>query len=118
MNPLSKKKLQALGLVNSRAIAVAAKNRIYVEHHKSESVIPSRWVVQGINFKTDPKAAWYNYGCMIFIGKAKDDNVRQMAITWASTEYLTGETSWERDAFGGWHPYGTIARAVAAKEDT
>lgn len=116
MNAISAKKLQSIGLHNSYEVAVAAGNRIYILHQKAGVVDGAKWVVQGINFQTNPKAHHIDRGCMTFYGRSRDDEARDKAIAWASNEFLTGETAWEKDPFGGWHPYGTLRRAVAAKQ--
>lgn len=115
MNAISAKKLSSIGLRNSHEIAVAAGNRIYITHAKAGVVVGAKWIVQGVNFQTDPKAPHPDHGCKTFFGRVRDDEAREEAIRWASNEYLTGETAWEKDPFGGWHPYGTLARAVANK---
>jgi len=103
MNPLSKKKLIQMGLDSTRQIAIAAGNEIYIEHYKAFEIRSPMWVVQHREqlLKT-------------FKGRRNDKSALNNAINWAVGNYsLPSEC--ERDPFGGWHPVGTLARAVAAK---
>ena len=77
--------------------------------------------VVGIGFETAPDAAWYDRGCKIFqvLGIQKKALAVLMAQEWASLQgYTPAYAAWERDPFSGWHPKGTIARAMRPRRET
>ena len=69
----------------------------------------------GINFKTDPSGAWYNYGHKSFSMYGRGDKQAKLedAMGWVKERY--GITEWERDVFGSYQIKGTLAKVVEIK---
>src|SRR5574337_176262 len=63
--------------------------------------------------KTNPNAAWYDYGCKTFVGKRAAS--MPQALAWAEAQY--GVREWAPSPFGGYIPKAILAAAEkAAKE--
>jgi hypothetical protein len=104
--------LKAAGLHNSHTICQRGGS-IYVTFFPASLGMSAKWQVIKPNGKTDPNAHWSDYGNKTFdvYGRPDKEAKRLEAIQWASFVYNTGD-EWERDPFGGYHPKGTIERAL------
>lgn len=112
---LTKEGWRALGVSNPVELCKRAGGRLYISFTPHEPALPARWRVISPRGRTDPDAAWYDYGQKSFVtpgGRASKETALKEAIKWASERYgLTGE--WERDPWGDWHPAGTLEAAAA-----
>ena len=110
-------RLRAHRLVNSWDIAKAAENKVFIRYFSDTS---GKCVqVVGIGFETAPTAAWYDHGCKAFAFTHIRDKAATIlaAQAWIVLQgYIASYQGWERDPFSGWHPKGTIARAIRARE--
>lgn len=107
-------RLHEFGIRSPYDIATkAGQPSLFVVYHPQRSAAtPAKWVIKAIDFDTDPKAPWYNYGCKTFypehpLTKENKDAAGHKALAWASKQYGVGK--WERSPFGSYHPKGTLA---------
>lgn len=79
----------------------------------AESWRPQKSAVYSPFGKTDPNAAWYDYGCKAFVGKRSES--MPQALAWAEAQY--GVSEWAPSPFGGYIPKAILdAAKKAAKE--
>lgn len=79
----------------------------------AERLRPHKSRVYSPFFKTDPDAAWYDYGCKAFVGKRAES--MPQALAWATDQY--GVSEWAPSPFGGYIPKAILdAAKKAAKE--
>jgi hypothetical protein len=72
----------------------------------------AKWQVVGINFKTDPEEAYYNYGHKTFTIWEHDKETQLLAArAWVKEKY--GMDMTERDVWGNWHVTGTMDKMKA-----
>jgi len=110
---LSKKVLREYRIFNSHNLARIAGSKLYIGYSPAEYGRASHcasWDVVGINFKTDPSGAWYNYGHKSFSMYSREDKASQLekAMQWVKENY--GIAEWERDVFGSYQIKGTLAK--------
>lgn len=103
-------------IVNSFDIAKRGEAKLfigYVPAITGRGLTNARWKVYGMNFKTDPDSAWYDYSQKAFNVYRRDEKPvkLQEAFDWCKEQY--GITEWERDVFGDYQIKGTIAKALA-----
>ena len=118
----TKAQLHAYQIRNPHNLATAGGSKLYVGYSPQDTGRASRcakWIVKGIGFDTDPKAAWYNYGYKTFspdypLNKANKEAARDEALAWASKTF--GPFEWERDPFGAYQIKGTMAKAMKGSE--
>jgi len=108
---LTKKYLRENKIYNPHNLARLAGNKVYIAHTPaSYGRISSsaHWQIVGIDFQTDPKGAWYNYGHKTFIVSSRQDKQPMLteAIKWVKENFDLDMT--DRDAFGDYHPTGTL----------
>ena len=79
----------------------------------SETMRSGRSAVFSPFRKTDPDAAWHDYGCKTFVGKRAASMPQTLA--WAEAQY--GVREWAPSPFGGYIPKAILdAAKKAAKE--
>lgn len=82
--------------------------QVYIDYWAAHSVVPARWAVIRVGYKTDPDAHWSDRGHKSFglthePGRtfAQDKAAAlQAAQRWAEERY--GIVAWKRTPFGGW----------------
>ena len=83
-------------------------------YEPAESWQPQKSAVYSPFGKTDPNAAWYDYGCKSFVGKRSES--MPQALAWAEAQY--GVREWAPSPLGGGYIPKAILNAAkkAAKE--
>lgn len=102
---------KAIHITNSWNICESGGGKVFLDYHTGGSgrgSMPSKWVVIGIRFQTDPKAHWTDNGCKAFSGRMRSPALDE-AKKWASERF--GIAEWVRDPFGGWQDAKVLARA-------
>ena len=109
---LTKRVLRENKIINSYDIARIAESKLYISYSPADYGRASHsasWDIMGINFKTDPSGAWYNYGHKSFGMYGRGDKLPKLAdaMRWVKETY--GITEWEKDIFGSYQIKGTLA---------
>lgn len=110
---LTKKVLRERHIVNSHDLARIAGSKLYIDYSPAaygRAAHSASWDIVGINFKTDPNGAWYNYGHKSFGMYSREDKSIQLevAMQWVKENYRIAE--WERDVFGSYQIKGTLEK--------
>ena len=116
MKRLTKQQLRELHIFNPHNLAREAGCELYIGYSPADygrAAHSASWDIIGINFKTDPNGAWYNYGHKSFPMYGRSDKESQLkeAMQWVKKNY--GITDWERDVFGSYQIKGTLERLAS-----
>ena len=110
-------KLRKMGVYNTHDMLTHFRVRgispIACVYFPSETMRSGRSAVFSPFRKTDPDAAWYDYGGKTFVGKRAAS--MPQALAWAEAQY--GVREWAPSPFGGYIPKAILdAAKKAAKE--
>ncbi len=110
---LTKSVLREKRIFNPHNLARRAGNRLYIGYASADygrAAHCASWDIIGIDFKTDPNGAWYNYGHKSFSVGCREEKLARLeeAMQWVKENY--GIAEWERDIFGSYQIKGTLDR--------
>ena len=116
---ITKKLLIQHNIYNSYMLAKIAKNKLFIIYIPSVGGIgwAAKWQVYGLDFKTDTKSYWADFGKKTFDVFTRIDKEPQLqkAIAWVKEVYNIDIT--EKDPYGSWHPKGTLDKlTIIVKE--
>ena len=118
---ITRETLRLLRLITPRDIARAGPEpRIFIDYMPQDLTRGghnAKWQVYGVGFKTDPEGHWDDYGNKTFDcwrPSVDKEPQRLAAIAWATKQY--GVKEWERSLYGSYHPAGTVAAALRARQ--
>jgi len=117
---LTKAKLREMNIINAHDLAKAAGGlMLVVSYSPAENGRMARyahWSVWRVGKAVDPSGHWQDHGSKTFTvrGREHKEPVRLEALRWASQKF--GVQEWDKSPLGSYHPKGTLAKAVAAKQ--
>lgn len=109
MKRYTKKQWNDVGICNPWGIMLAGGSPVMVVYHSQATWQSPEWLTQTPARAKQEFRLWGEPGataqeCKVSVLKRAQDT--------AGEKY--GITAWERDVWGGWHPEGTMERAMAA----